>query len=350
MNASLQGKIALVTGGGSGIGEVIAKRLADEGAKVMILDILDKSVLEECTARHDNISYVIADVRSSSELEKALLKNLPLIVVINKIDRKDARAEEVLNEVYDLLLELSPDERMLEVPVFYANGREGTCGRSLDSINGNLHELLDAIISEIPAPEYDDSEPFQMLVSDLSYSDFLGRLAIGKVMNGSAATNDTLVCVKENSVEQLRVTRIQAYDGPQMVDDPKAEAGDIIVLAGVGDVSIGDTICTKEEVKALPRIEVALSSFAIGHNTSDAILSGVLRGSAAMIDGLIEQCEKELGGKAVIVATGGYSGLVANYLKRHFDFINPTLTLEGLRYLYQINKLDVVSELEKVPH
>lgn len=100
----------------------------------------------------------------------------------------------------------------------------------------------------------------------------------------------------------------------------------------------------------LPRIEVALSNSAIGHNTTDAILSGVLRGSAAMIDGLIEQCEKELGGKAVIVATGGYSGLIANYLKRHFDFINPTLTLEGLRYLYQINKLDVVSELKEVAH
>lgn len=100
----------------------------------------------------------------------------------------------------------------------------------------------------------------------------------------------------------------------------------------------------------LPRIEVALSNSAIGHNTTDAILSGVLRGSASMIDGLIEQCEKELGEKAVIVATGGYSGLIANYLKRHFDFINPTLTLEGLRYLYQINKLDVVSELEKIPH
>ncbi len=100
----------------------------------------------------------------------------------------------------------------------------------------------------------------------------------------------------------------------------------------------------------LPRIEVALSNSAIGHNTTDAILSGVLRGSAAMIDGLIEQCEKELGGKAVIVATGGYSGLIANYLKRHFDFINPTLTLEGLRYLYQINKLDVVSELKEVSH
>ncbi len=95
----------------------------------------------------------------------------------------------------------------------------------------------------------------------------------------------------------------------------------------------------------LPRIEITPSRAAIGHNTNDAILSGILRGSAAMIDGLVEQCEKELGQKAVIVATGGYSGLISNYLKRQFDFINPTLTLEGLRYLYQINKLDVVSEL-----
>ena len=100
----------------------------------------------------------------------------------------------------------------------------------------------------------------------------------------------------------------------------------------------------------LPRIEVALSNTAIGHNTTDAILSGVLRGSAGMIDGLVEQCEKELGQKAVLVATGGYSGLISNYMKRPFDFINPTLTLEGLRHLYQINKLDVVSELEKISH
>lgn len=95
----------------------------------------------------------------------------------------------------------------------------------------------------------------------------------------------------------------------------------------------------------LPRIEITPSSNAIGHNTNDAILSGILRGSAAMIDGLVEQCEKELGQKAIIVATGGYSGLISTYLKRQFDFINPTLTLEGLRYLYQINKLDVVSKL-----
>ncbi len=100
----------------------------------------------------------------------------------------------------------------------------------------------------------------------------------------------------------------------------------------------------------LPRIEVTPSNNVIGHNTNDAILSGVLRGTASMIDGLIEQCEKELKTKVIVVATGGYSGLISNYLKRPFDFINPTLTLEGLRYLYQINKLDIVGELQKVSH
>ena len=225
-------------------------------------------------------------------LEKALLRNLPLIVVINKIDRKDARAEEVLNEVYDLLLELSPDERMLEVPVFYANGREGTCGRTLDDIKGNLHDLLDAIIEEIPAPEYDDEEPFQMLVSDLSYSDFLGRLAVGKVMNGSAETNDTLVCVKENSVEPLRVTRIQAYDGPRFVDCSKAESGDIIVLSGVNDVSISDTICTKEEIKALPRIEVDEPTVSMLFSKNISPLAGK-EGNAATSAKIWERLQKE---------------------------------------------------------
>ncbi len=97
----------------------------------------------------------------------------------------------------------------------------------------------------------------------------------------------------------------------------------------------------------LPRIDVAISTKAIGHNTTDAILSGVIRGTACMIDGLVKQCEKELGQKAVLVATGGYSGLIANYLERPFDYINPTLTLEGLRHLYNLN---VVSELQKISH
>lgn len=191
-------------------------------------------------------------------LSKALEKDLAVIVVINKIDRQDARASEVLNEVYDLLLELKSDESMLEVPVYYAIGRDGIVTDSIENKEvKNLHMLLDAIVKYIPAPVYDDEEPFQMLVSDLGYSDFLGRLAIGKVINGTATTNDSLVCINaEGQHVNLRVTRLQSYNGPSYGETDKVESGDIIVLSGIENVSIGDTICNKAYPKALPRITV----------------------------------------------------------------------------------------------
>lgn len=191
-------------------------------------------------------------------LSKALEKDLAVIVVINKIDRQDARPSEVLNEVYDLLLELKADESMLEVPVFYAIGREGIVTDDLNRRDvNNLHVLLDKIVSYIPAPEYDDEEPFQMLVSDLGYSDFLGRLAIGKVINGTVTTNDSLVCIEaDGNHVPLRVTRLQTYNGPSYGEANKVESGDIIVLSGIEEVSIGDTICNKSYPKALARITV----------------------------------------------------------------------------------------------
>ena len=191
-------------------------------------------------------------------LQKALEKNLSVIVVINKIDRQDARPQEVLNEVYDLLLELGNDESLLEVPVFYANGRKGICSDKLNDPEAkNIFPLLDAVIEHIPAPSYDDSEPFQMLVSDLSYSDYLGRLAVGKIINGHATVNDSLVCINEKGQHiPLRVTRLQLYDGPRFVEAQEVQSGDITVLSGIENVSIGDTICNKDYVKALPRIHV----------------------------------------------------------------------------------------------
>ena len=191
-------------------------------------------------------------------LQKALEKNLSVIVVINKIDRQDARPQEVLNEVYDLLLELGNDEALLEVPVFYANGRKGICSDKLNDPEAkNIFPLLDAVVQHIPAPSYDDSEPFQMLVSDLSYSDYLGRLAVGKIINGHATVNDSLVCINEKGQHiPLRVTRLQLYDGPRFVEAQEVQSGDITVLSGIENVSIGDTICNKDYVKALPRIHV----------------------------------------------------------------------------------------------
>ena len=191
-------------------------------------------------------------------LQKALEKNLSVIVVINKIDRQDARPTEVLNEVYDLLLELKNDESILEVPVFYANGRAGIVSTKLDDPDAkDVYPLLDAVVDYIPAPMYDNEEPFQMLVSDLSYDDYLGRLAVGKVINGSATVNDSLVCINEKGEHvPLRVTRLQLYDGPRFKEASKVEPGDIVVLSGIENVSIGDTICNKEYVKPLDRIKV----------------------------------------------------------------------------------------------
>jgi GTP-binding protein len=145
-------------------------------------------------------------------LSKALAAGLKLIVIINKIDRPDARSEEVLSEVYDLLIDLDADEDQLEFPLFYANGRDGIAGTSLDSEMVNLHCVLDAIVNEIPGPHYSEGEPFQMMVSDLSYSDYLGRLAVGKVVNGSVKSRESLICLgdgrKSNQPECLQNTGI----------------------------------------------------------------------------------------------------------------------------------------------
>ena len=190
-------------------------------------------------------------------LKKTLDRGLPVIVVVNKIDRKDARTEEVLNEIYDLFIDLDASEEQLEFPVLYAIGREGMAKRSLDAEGSGLSPLFETILSEIPAPLHDPDEPFRMLVADLGYSDFLGRLAIGRVVSGTARINQTLVCIDEpGAAKQLRVSKLQVYQGPSLTETDEAEPGDIIVLSGVEDVTIGDTICTADAPRALPRIHV----------------------------------------------------------------------------------------------
>ncbi|KHK04079.1 translational GTPase TypA [Desulfovibrio sp. TomC] len=190
-------------------------------------------------------------------LKKTLDRGLPVIVAVNKIDRKDARVEEVLNEIYDLFIDLDASEEQLEFPVLYAIGREGMAKRSLDDESGDLSPLFETILSQIPGPVHDASEPFRMLVSDLGYSEFLGRLAVGRVVSGTAHINQTLVCIDANNAPRpLRVSKLQVYQGPKLTETEAADPGDILVLSGVDDVTIGDTITVADSPKALPRINV----------------------------------------------------------------------------------------------
>jgi len=204
-------------------------------------------------------------------LSKALHANLAIVVVLNKIDRQDARPAEVLNEIYDLFIDLDAKEEQIEFPVIYAIGRNGVASVSLEQPGRDLAPLFDAIVERIPSPSFDPDQPFQMLVSNLGYSDYLGRLAIGRVVHGTASRADRLVRIDRSSrPTPLKVSRLQVYDGLGMGDAESVEAGDIAILAGVEGIEIGDTLCKGDAPKALPRITVDEPTVAMrfGPNTS----------------------------------------------------------------------------------
>jgi GTP-binding protein len=208
-------------------------------------------------------------------LKKALEAGLKIIVVINKIDRKDARPEEVLDEIYDLLIDMDATDEQLEFPLLYAVGRDGIAMRNPQEEGKNLHVLFETILAKIPGPAYDPQAPLQMLVSDLGYSDYLGRLAVGKVFNGTARSNDSLVCLGENGSNlPLKVTKLQVYQGMQLKDVSTVQTGDIVVLAGIEDVKIGDTICNQQHPQALTRIHVDKPTVSMTFAFNDSPLGG----------------------------------------------------------------------------
>ncbi|MBB6478660.1 translational GTPase TypA [Spirochaeta isovalerica] len=226
-------------------------------------------------------------------LDKALQSKLPVIVVLNKIDRPDARPAEVLDEVYSLLIDLDADDEQLECPVLYAIGKDGVVMKTPEERGLNLDILMDTILEAVPGPQYDESKPFQMLVSDLSYSDYLGRLAIGKVINGSVKAKESLSCVKEGGrIVPLKVSKIQVYNGTVLADAENVETGDIVVLSGIDDVNIGDTICHSEKPEALPRLSVDEPTVFMKFTKNTSPLSG-LEGKNVQATKIYERLVKE---------------------------------------------------------
>ena len=226
-------------------------------------------------------------------LKKALDAGLLILVVVNKIDRADARPGEVLNEVYDLFIDLGADENQLEFPVLYAVGRDGVASPTLEERGENLHCLFDLIVDRIPGPLFDPSAPFQMLVSDLGYSDYLGRLIIGKIKAGRLQDKTDLLCMGEGGTQTpFRPTRIQAYEGLQLADQQQVEMGDIVVLAGLDKVCIGDTICLKESPVVLPRIDVDEPTVAMRFTINTSPFAG-REGKIVQSRKIKERLEKE---------------------------------------------------------
>src|SRR5687767_2090942 len=204
-------------------------------------------------------------------LRKALERGLPPIVVLNKIDRPDARPKEVLNEVYDLFIDLDATEDQIEFPVLYTNARDGYSSSEAATRGEDLRPLFDAILSYVPPPKGNPAAPLQMLVANLDASDYLGRIAIGRIFNGRVRVGDQIaVCKLDGRVQQTKVTKLFAFEGLKRIDIEEAAAGDIVCLAGIEDITIGETITDPEKPAPMPPIAIdePTVSMIFGVNTS----------------------------------------------------------------------------------
>jgi GTP-binding protein len=204
-------------------------------------------------------------------LRKALERRLPPLVVINKIDRPDARVQEVLNEVYDLFIDLDATEEQLDFPVIYASAKAGTASLSMDVPGEDLRPLFEEILTHVPPPRGKVDGPLQILVANLDSSDYLGRIAVGRIFNGRVKIGDPVtVCKLDGGFHDTKVTKLFAFDGLKRVDIEEAAAGDIVCLAGMDDITIGETVADVEHRKAMPVIAVdePTVSMIFGVNTS----------------------------------------------------------------------------------
>jgi GTP-binding protein len=227
-------------------------------------------------------------------LMKALEAKLPPIVVINKIDRPDARIPEVLNEIYDLFIDLDATEDQIGFPVIYTNARAGVAHKALDDGSENLGPLFDAILSDIPCPAGDPEGILQVLVANLDYSDYLGRLAIGRVFGGTLKLGDLVGIVKlDGSLEKTTITKLYSFEGLKRVDETQARPGDIMAIAGVEGITIGETVTHAETPQALPLIQIDQPTIAMTFTVNTSPFSG-REGTYVTSRHLRERLEKEL--------------------------------------------------------
>ena len=227
-------------------------------------------------------------------LSKALEARLPQIVVINKIDRPDARIQEVLNEVYDLFIDLDAAEDQLDFPVIFTNAREGIAKATPDGTEKDLRVLFEAILAHTPPPVGDPDGVLQLLVANLDYSDYLGRLAIGRVFNGTLRRGDDVAIAKlDGSLHKTKITKLFSFEGLKRVDETVGWPGDILAIAGVEGITIGETVTSAETPKPLPHIPIDEPTIAMTFSINTSPFSG-REGTYVTSRNLRDRLDKEL--------------------------------------------------------
>ena len=227
-------------------------------------------------------------------LSKALEANLPPILVINKIDRSDARPQEVVNEVYDLFIDLDAREDQLDFPVLYTNAKAGTASTDIKGGGEDLRPLFDAMVKTIPEPKGDPTGPLQILVANLDYSDYLGRLAIARVFNGRMFTGEDVAIAKlDGTIQKTKITKLFSFSGLKRTDITETQLGDIIAVAGVEGITIGETITDAENPSPLPPITIDEPTIAMMFTVNNSPFAG-REGQFVTSRNLRERLQKEL--------------------------------------------------------
>ena len=227
-------------------------------------------------------------------LMKALEAKLPPVVVINKIDRPDARIQEVLNEVYDLFIDLDATEDQLDFPVIYTNAKAGIAKLDPDGPGETLEVLFEAIIKNIPAPKGDPNAILQLLVANLDYSEYLGRLAIGRVFNGTLHHGDEVAIVKlDGTHHKTKITKLYSFEGLKRVDETIGKPGDILAIAGVEGITIGETVTSAETPMPLPVIQIDEPTIAMTFTINNSPFAG-REGQYVTSRNLRDRLDKEL--------------------------------------------------------
>ena len=210
-------------------------------------------------------------------LSRALDLGHRVIVVINKIDRPDQRIHEVMDEVLELLLDLDATDEQLDSPMLFCSARQGICSTDPDVLGTDLKPLFETILSYIPAPEADDSQPFQMLVSSIDYNEFVGRIAIGRIERGTIQQNQEITVCNYHDPEQSRKAKavsLYQFEGLARVPVTEAAAGNIIAMSGIGDITIGDTICAAGHAEALPFVKISAPTMEMTFSVNDSPFAG----------------------------------------------------------------------------
>ena len=275
-------------------------------------------------------------------LRKALEQKLKPIVVINKIDRPDQRVDDVYDEVLELFMELGADDDQLDFPVIYATARAGIAKHEMADESDNLEPLMETIIKEIPAPRGDENGPLQMMVTTLDADEYVGRVAVGRIIRGSIKPNQSVVLINGDQETRAKVGKVFVYQGLKRVEVPSAGLGEIVALTGLGDVSIGYTVADAENPEALPTINIdePTLSMTFGVNTSPfAGREGQFVTSRHLRDRLMKEVETNVSLR-VEETDSADTFKVSGRGELHISILIETMRREG--YELQVGKPEVV--------